>query len=523
MLVLLVGEILVVTIPFDTEVVRAYRGWWVDLFAHAPALLQMAIAVVAANLLFTRERLGSRLAPEASWVLSPRTALALIASNLVLFLAFYWLTGHLLGEDQTLLDSPWAGVWFLAWMALGLATVAAGVAAAFPVGAWLAFVRADLADLGAASLVGLAGWGLGLILRQLWLPLGQTTLGLVAAVLEFLAVPGLVYRPDAFIVGTETFSIRMIASCSGYEGIGLLWAFVGVYLWYFRDSLIFPNALWLVPIGTVVVWLANAARIAALILIGTWFSPEVAANGFHSQAGWLLFNAVTLGLIAVAQSWGFFVKRRATAARDSASAAFLLPFLATVALAMIGRAFSTGLDWLYPARVLVVAAILWRFRRAYSGLGWGWDWPAALMGALVFGLWLLLTGVTGRSTAAPPDLASLPPLWAGAWLAFRVLGAVLVVPVVEELAFRGYLIRRLQSRDFEQVPLERLSWRALLVSSALFGVLHASWVAGMVAGVFYGLALYRRGRLGDAVVAHAVTNTLLLGYVVLIGDWSYWF
>ena len=60
------------------------------------------------------------------------------------------------------------------------------------------------------------------------------------------------------------------------------------------------------PLGTVAIWLANVVRITALIAIGTWFSADIAAGGFHSQAGWIAFNAVGLGLVLLARGSRFF-------------------------------------------------------------------------------------------------------------------------------------------------------------------------------------------------------------------------
>jgi CAAX prenyl protease-like protein len=111
---------------------------------------------------------------------------------------------------------------------------------------------------------------------------------------------------------------------------------------------------------------------------------------------------------------------------------------------------------------------------------------------------------------------------AWAWIALRVIGSVAIVPVVEELAFRGFLTRRLSSIDFQSIPLDRLYWPTLLISSAAFGLLHGRWLAGMLVGVLYGLALCRRGKLGDAIIAHAVTNGLIAATVLATGDWTMW-
>ena len=90
--------------------------------------------------------------------------------------------------------------------------------------------------------------------------------------------------------------MRSLRSWSGYEGIGLFLVFLCAYLWMFRRTLRFPHALLLVPIGTVAVWVANAFRLTALILIGTWVSPDVALGGFHTYSGSLLFSAVAVSL-----------------------------------------------------------------------------------------------------------------------------------------------------------------------------------------------------------------------------------
>ena len=98
----------------------------------------------------------------------------------------------------------------------------------------------------------------------------------------------------------------------------------------------------------------------------------------------------------------------------------------------------------------------------------------------------------------------------------------MTVPIAEELAFRGYLLKLLTRRQpAEGLPLP-FDWIALAGSSLLFGALHGHWVAGTLAGMVYGLVRYRSGRIGDAVIAHATTNAALALYVLSTGRWSYW-
>src|SRR5262249_35445625 len=138
---------------------------------------------------------------------------------------------------------------------------------------------------------GFAGW---LTDNELWKPLSRGTLWVVHSLLQLTGVDTVCY-PAELLVGTPSFPITIEPACSGYQGIGLIWVFLTVYLWVNRRELRFPHAFLLIPIGTLLIWLANAVRIFLLILIGSWVSEQVALGGFHSQAGWLGFIAIALG------------------------------------------------------------------------------------------------------------------------------------------------------------------------------------------------------------------------------------
>jgi CAAX protease family protein len=85
----------------------------------------------------------------------------------------------------------------------------------------------------------------------------------------------------------------------------------------------------------------------------------------------------------------------------------------------------------------------------------------------------------------------LPAAGRALWLALRVFGSVPIVPVAEELAFRGYLLGRLQAREFLAVPFERWIPWAVLVSSAAFGAIHAGWLGGTLAGLMFAIVQIR--------------------------------
>jgi exosortase E/protease (VPEID-CTERM system) len=381
----------------------------------------------------------------------------------------------------------------------------------------------------------LAGTALGLVAavaasvtRGWWEPLGRFTVWTVYGLLRVLGFDAGA-EVARFYVGTPTFVVEITPYCSGYQGIGLMWAFLGAYLWLFRDRLRFPRALWLLPLGTVLVWLLNAVRITVLVIIGSYGFPEIATQGFHYHAGTLLFCAAALGLGTWAASSHRFGTRSAAAVagRDgNATAAYLLPMLALLVTSLVtGSTTSGALDPLYGLRLVAAGAALWMGRRSLRAAGWRVSWDGALLGVVAFAVWLALAGGSGGDQGSGDPgaaLAGLEPATRTLWLALRLAGAIVVVPLVEELAFRGYLARRLVAADFEAVPLRAVGWPALLASSALFGLMHQDVVAGAAVGVLYGLAARRHGQLADAVLAHAVTNALLAIVVLTTGRWALW-
>ena len=120
----------------------------------------------------------------------------------------------------------------------------------------------------------------------------------------------------------------------------------------------------LLPLGAATIWVVNSVRIVALVVIGTSGWPAIASGGFHSQAGWIAFNAVALGFVAITMRGRYFMSSAPIQAPDARppdpTTAYLMPFLAITATAMLTSALSAGFEWLYPIRV--VAAGVARLR-----------------------------------------------------------------------------------------------------------------------------------------------------------------
>ncbi len=303
--------------------------------------------------------------------------------------------------------------------------------------------------------------------------------------------------------------------------------FLAIYFWAYRRDLRFPQVLLLVPIGLALQWFLNSIRIAVLILLGTW-NQDAAVTGFHSIAGWLFVSLVAYGVVSASWRVPAFTRTGSEAKvlqLSNPAGVYLVPLLAIIATAMLTRIFYGGFDLLYPLRVFAAAAALYFYRRELAAvMRWSASfWPIAL-GLLVFAMWVALAPSNDASINATfaAGIGRLSAEGRTAWFLFRIVGAVVTVPIAEELAFRGYLLRKLIATDFEKVPLDRFTWVSFLVSSVLFGVLHGQWLAGTLAGMVFAAALYRRGRLADAIVAHSVTNALLSAYVLITHNWSLW-
>jgi exosortase E/protease (VPEID-CTERM system) len=443
------------------------------------------------------------------------------------YAAFVQLT--LFAFEGGMASSPVAALWVLLWLGAGLATGIFCLLAVMPARAWVRLaaqcssIIAPCAILMATSLVS------GSLASRAWAPLRGWTFLLAGRILKSLG-QDVVSRPADLILGTKEFTVAIHPGCAGHEGIGLMLLFVGSYLWFFRDRLRFPGAYLLLPLGALAIWLVNAVRIAVLVMFGAYVSPKVAAAGFHSQIGWLGFIAVSLGVVALTQRMTLFSRSRPDADRGAGTpaTAYLAPLMSLLATSVITGLFTTGFDRLYPVRTIATAAALWYFWRGSrplcAALFRDVSWRPFAIGALAFGVWIGLDRAGGGAGGASISrgLAEMPGGLAAGWLFFRVAGSVLAAPIAEELAFRGYLLRRLSYADPDRPASLRFSWLPFLISSMLFGAMHARWLAGAASGMCYAWAMYRRGRVSDAIIAHAVTNGLIAVEVLACGHWGLW-
>jgi exosortase E/protease (VPEID-CTERM system) len=508
-------------IPLSLIRGRGLSGSWVAEWLVAFAVLLLAFGYKSAQGSY-RSLISTQLVqPLAGWRYLAGHICAMLAFLGLFTLRFPMGTAHL--ESFFLAGALWG---------LALLAVILAIFAFFPPTLFFLLVR----GMGSAACYAAVGATVAMELASLrewlWDHATRSTFAIVEWLLRQV-VSGVVADPDTFTIGTPRFQVEVGARCSGIAGIGLMLVFLILWLWFFRKEFRFPQALLLVPAGLLAVWLMNLVRITALILIGHAGARDVAVYGFHSQAGWIAVSFLTLGFAYSAQRWSWVAVRntdrpledKLVEPVENLTAAYLMPLLMILAAAMISRAASGGFESLYPLRFFAAVAALWFFRSTYASLDWHFGWLAPITGAVVFVMWLGLESFSGAHTdnGIAAGLASWPPLARVAWLTLRVLAAVVTVPIAEELAFRGYLIRRLISSHFESVDPTTWTYFSVLASSIVFGLPHGDrWLAGIAAGILYAVVFLVRGRIGDAVVAHATTNALLAIWVLARGAWYMW-
>ena len=220
---------------------------------------------------------------------------------------------------------------------------------------------------------------------------------------------------------------------------------------------------------------------------------------------------------------------RAALARVIPFAVFMLLLALRGALPDDG---SWGIDprWVYGITVVVVGGLLAWWWREYGELS-AQLLPnlretalAVAVGVAVFWLWITLDApwmkIGDASDAFIPVDAQGQLMWP--LLVVRWVGAALLVPVMEELFWRSFLMRWVENPQFESVVPQRVGLKAVVLSTFVFMLAHTLWLAAIIAGLAYAWLYVRTGKLWVPILAHAVTNGVLGVWVAMTGKWAYW-
>lgn len=339
---------------------------------------------------------------------------------------------------------------------------------------------------------------------------------------------------------TGDITVSIAPVCAGIEGLFLTTALLLALVTLERRRLYMGRALALVLLAAALTFVINALRLAMLFYIGDHWSPEIAVTGFHSN-----FGVVTLVLVCGAFTMA--IQRFAGRAPHDAGVAhtlhgpaiqpalpsgqahrvhhdirLLVPQMVTIACLLLFGLASGTFNWLYPGEVIVVGAVLWRLKGLAPLAGWQATAPPVLAGLAAFALWIMLVQADPAASARfEATLFGAPIFLSCLWLAFRLAGSVLLAPLVEEMAFRGFLLPWLTDRLQPTLPRPVARASALLATSIAFGLMHTDVLAGIAAGLIYGAVQMRRGQYADAILAHCTTNSCLCLYALSTTAWSY--
>ncbi len=216
------------------------------------------------------------------------------------------------------------------------------------------------------------------------------------------------------------------------------------------------------------------------------------------------------------------------------SVPYVLPFVAFFVLAGASDYLHSLLGaWEFPLRATLLAAILFIFSRHVIDLRVSNPLLTVGVGVGVFFLWIgpdvVFPGYRTHWLFQNSIMGELKPGIDPQYqnnmlvLASRSIRAIVLVPILEELFWRAWLMRWLIKPEFWTLPLGAFTWTSMLITAALFGSEHGVfWDVGFVTGLIYNFLMVKTKRLGDCVLAHAITNACLSAYVILYGKWEYW-
>jgi CAAX prenyl protease-like protein len=222
---------------------------------------------------------------------------------------------------------------------------------------------------------------------------------------------------------------------------------------------------------------------------------------------------------------------------QSPLAARVVPFAVFIGLTFCQDFFGeAGRYWTYLAKTLLGLWLIVVVRPAIAEMRWKLSWAGLVVGVAVFLMWVGLPGLlkwfgssgsfamfkSARTAWNPAAQFAGSPALVWLFIGWHIGGSALVVPPLEEVFYRSFLYRYLARKDFASVALGQFLWLPFLVTSAVFGLEHREWLAGILCGFAYQGLVCWKNRLGDAITAHAITNALLGVWVVWRGAWHFW-
>ncbi len=217
--------------------------------------------------------------------------------------------------------------------------------------------------------------------------------------------------------------------------------------------------------------------------------------------------------------------------RASPEHARVVPYIVILVLTFVQDSFEGPLRyWCYFGKMVVGLWCIWEMRSLVPEMRWAFSWEAVVVGVLVFAIWVGLDPYYSKSTLLFKEGVPWNPMkqfgdhsvLAWFFVAVRTFGSAIIVPPLEESFYRSFLYRYMVRTDFTNMSLGQFHGLSFVVTSLLFGFVHYQWLAGVLCGMaFQGLVIHKK-RLGDAMLAHGITNFLLGIWIVWKDAWQFW-
>jgi len=189
---------------------------------------------------------------------------------------------------------------------------------------------------------------------------------------------------------------------------------------------------------------------------------------------------------------------------------YIIPFLIYILLSPIINLFIDNVQLSYTLRIILTAILLIFFWKTYK-IKIKFDYLTILAGMLISLIWVFLD--YGFQTK---------PFIPGDYLVAKLFGFIIIAPIIEELFVRGFLIRILISRDWENVLVGKFTWFSFIITVLFFGFSHYRVVAGLLSGIILNLIYYYRKSVGSCITVHFTSNLILAIYVILTQKYILW-
>ncbi len=209
---------------------------------------------------------------------------------------------------------------------------------------------------------------------------------------------------------------------------------------------------------------------------------------------------------------------------------YVFPFALFMLFTAVGQYVPDLAHLIYVTKTIAVGLVLFHYRNEYrrdleGSITFKHCLESIFAGIVVLAVWIGADGflpTIGVPRGFDPAEFSLSPSMETTVVAIRLLGAAVVVPVMEELFWRSFLMRYLINTNFRAVRLGTFTWFSFMSVTVLFGLEHFRVIQGLVAGAIFSLLVIRQNTLKGAVISHAVANLGLGLYVLNTESWHFW-